>query len=82
MEVHLTDELEAQLEEIASTTGRTKDQLVEDAMAGYIEELKSLRRTLDRRYDEIKSGGVTVIDGEEAFEQLRRRGEARRNSAL
>ena len=36
------------------------------------------REMLDRRYDEIKSGRVKPIDGEEAFARLRRKGEERR----
>jgi hypothetical protein len=37
----------------------------------------SLRQTLDRRYDELKSGRVKPVDGEAFFEILRQR-EARR----
>jgi len=40
---------------------------VEDAMAGYFEELAQVRETLDSRYDDIKSGKVKLISGEEAF---------------
>ena len=35
---------------------------------------------LESRYDEIKSGEVKLIDGEEAFGRLHERIDARRNS--
>jgi hypothetical protein len=43
------------------------DELVEDAMSGYLAELSQLRNTLDRRYDQIKNGKVQPIDGEDAL---------------
>ena len=73
MEVHLTPELEAKLNEMATKTGRATEELVQDAMAGYLQELAEVRGMLDRRYDEIKSGKVKPIDGEAFFESLRQR---------
>ena len=73
MEVHLSPELEAKLNQVVKETGRAADDVVQDAMAGYFEELAQVRGTLDRRYDDIKSGRVKPIDGEEFFEKLRRR---------
>lgn len=73
MEVHLTPELEAKLNEMATKTGRATDELVQDAMAGYLQELAEVRGMLDRRYDEIKSGKVKPMDGEAFFESLRQR---------
>lgn len=82
MEVHFTPDIEAKLDQLASETGRAKDEFVQDAMAGYFEELTQLRETLDRRYDDIKSGKVQLIDGEEAFARLRAKTEAwRKNHA-
>ena len=43
-------------------------------------ELAETREMLDRRYDEIESGSVKLIDGEEAFARLHERIDARRNS--
>jgi hypothetical protein len=37
---------------------------------------------LNRRYDELKSGRVKPIDGEEAFARLQAKTEAQRNRAL
>lgn len=67
MVVHLKRETESRLQELAATTGRAPDELVEDAMAGYLSELADVRGILEGRYDEIKSGRVKPIDGEEAF---------------
>jgi predicted DNA-binding protein len=73
MEVHLSPELEAKLNEMSSKTGRATEELVQDAMAGYLADLADVREMLDRRYDEVKTGKVKPIDGEAFFESLRRR---------
>jgi predicted DNA-binding protein len=75
MEVRFKPETEIRLQELASQSGRPTDDLVEDAMAGYLTEVLELRGTLDSRYDDIKSGRVNLVDGEAFFEGLRRRGE-------
>lgn len=73
MEVHLKPETESRLQELAARTGRAANELIEDVMAGYLQELTSVREMLDKRYDELKSGGVKPIDGEEAYDRLRGR---------
>jgi hypothetical protein len=73
MDVHLTNpDLQAKLDRWVTETGRGPDELVEDAMAGYFDELARTRQVLDSRYDDLKSGRVKPIDGEEFFENLRR----------
>jgi len=47
--------------------------------AGYLEEVASVRKTLDSRYDDLKNGRVTPIDGEEAFRKLREKSERSRS---
>ena len=79
MEVQFEPALQAKLEEIARESGRAAAELVHDAVAGYVDELAETRRMLDSRYDEIKSGKVKVIDGEEAFARLHERIDARRS---
>jgi len=76
MEVSFTPEIESRLEELSAETGVPKEQIVNDAMAGYFEELARVRHELDSRYDQIKSGKLKLIDGEEVFAQLRARSEA------
>jgi len=73
VEVHFTPELEAKLNEMATKSGRATDELVQDAMAGYFEEVADVREMLDHRYDEVKSGEVKPISGEAFFEGLRER---------
>ena len=80
MVVHLKPETESRLQELSATTGRAPDELVEDAMAGYLAELAQMRAMLDDRYDEIKSGRVAPIDGEDAFNRLRSKSQDRRRS--
>jgi len=78
MVVHLKPETESRLRELSATTGRAPEDLVEDAMSGYLEELTQTRKMFDSRYDEIKSGQVTPIAGEEAFNRMRRKSQERR----
>lgn len=75
MEVHFKPETASRLQELAEKTGRTPDDLVEDAMAAYLQELAHTRQMLDGRYDDVKSGRVKPIDGEAFFESLRQREE-------
>jgi predicted DNA-binding protein len=75
MEVRLKPETESRLQELAAQTGRAPDELVEDAMAGCLQELADTRQMLDSRYDDVKSGRVKPIDGETFFESLRQREE-------
>jgi predicted transcriptional regulator len=75
MEVRLKPETESRLQELAAQTGRAPDELVEDAMVGYLRELAQTRQMLDGRYDDIKSGRVKPSDGEAFFESLRQREE-------
>ncbi len=73
MEVHFNPKLQAKLDKLATETGRPPGELVEDAVAGYVDEPVQTRAMLDSRYDDLKSGRMKPIDGEESFESLRRR---------
>jgi predicted transcriptional regulator len=44
MEVHLTPELEKKLNDLAEQTGRAADELVEDAITGYLERTRRVAR--------------------------------------
>jgi predicted DNA-binding protein len=79
MEVYFTPELQAKLDQLATDTGRSQNEFVQDAMASYLDELAQVRGMLDSRYDDIKSGKVKAIDGEEAFARLREKSENRRS---
>lgn len=80
MVVHLKPETESRLQELAATTGRAPDDLLEDAMSGYLAELTAVRNMLDGRYEDIKSGRVSPIDGEDAFARLRQKSQDRRRA--
>ena len=73
MEVNFRPETESRLQELASKSGRPPSELIEDAMAGYLLELSQVREMLDSRYDDLKSGRVQPVDGEEAFAKLRQK---------
>jgi predicted DNA-binding protein len=79
MEVRFTPELEKRLEDLASRTGVATNQLVLDAVAGYVEELSRVRNTLDHRYDDLKSGRAELIDGAEARARLAAKSRTRRS---
>jgi predicted DNA-binding protein len=72
MEVNLRPEIESRLHQLAEQTGRPAAELIEDAMAGYLKELGETRAMLDSRYEDLKSGRAAAVDGEAAFEDLRR----------
>ena len=78
-EVQFEPAVQAKLDRIARESGRVAAELVQDAVAGYVDELAGTRDMLDSRYDDIKSGKVKLIDGEEAFARLRERIDARPN---
>jgi predicted DNA-binding protein len=62
MQVRFEPDTESRLNELASKTGRSTADLIEDAMVGYLAEVAETRTMLDGRYDEVKSGRVKLID--------------------
>ncbi|HWE00068.1 MAG TPA: hypothetical protein VG345_13550 [Bryobacteraceae bacterium] len=68
-------DLQAKINQWVAETGRGADELVEDAVNGFFDELTQTRATLNDRYDDLKSGRVKPIDGEAFFEDLRQREE-------
>jgi putative addiction module component (TIGR02574 family) len=71
-------DVQAKLEQMARATGRRSDQLVENVVTDYFDDIAFTRETLDRRYDDMESGRVTPIPGEEVFARLRAKSAARR----
>jgi len=80
MEIQLQPELAAKVEQWSAATGRPVDELLEDAIKGYFSEVEQVKEMLDQRFDDIESGRVQLIDGEEACRMLRERAEARQKS--
>ncbi|HEY2857522.1 MAG TPA: hypothetical protein VGJ21_03850 [Terracidiphilus sp.] len=65
MEVQFEPALQSKLEKIARESGSAAADLIHDAVAGYVDELAETRQMLDSRYDDIKSGKVKLIPGDE-----------------
>ena len=80
MEVRFTPETEKKLRGLSAQSGRGTDDLVEDAMAGYVDELLHARETLDNRYDDLKSGRVKPITGDEVEAYFREKSAGARRS--
>ena len=64
MEVHFNQDLQAKLDKLAIDTGRAPDELVEDVVAAYLNELAETRKTLNSRYDDLKTGKKPIPGGE------------------
>jgi hypothetical protein len=78
MEVHFTPETEKKLKDLAAESGRGTDDLVEDGMVGYLQELVQTREMLNSRYDDLKSGRVKPIPGDEVEAYFREKSAAAR----
>jgi predicted DNA-binding protein len=80
MEVHFKPDLQAKLDELATETGRPTDELVEDVVAGYFDELSRTRGMLNSRYDDLKSGKVKPISRDEVVAHFREKSAAARRT--
>lgn len=78
MVVRLKPETESRLRDLSASTGRAPEDLIEDAMRGYLVELAETRKMLDDRYDDIKTGRVKPLEGTQAFDRFRSKSEDRR----
>jgi predicted transcriptional regulator len=81
MEVQFTPDVQAKLEQMARDSGRRSDELVQDAVISFFDELAITRETLERRYRDLESGRVQPIDGEEAYRRLVAKTEERRRNS-
>jgi len=81
MEVHFTAETEKKLKDLAAQSGhRTADELVRDVIEGYFDELSRTRDMLSSRYDDLKSGRVKAIPGDEVEAHFREKSADARRS--
>lgn len=78
MEVPFTPDVQAKLDQMAQDVGRRSDELVQDAVMGFFDELAFTRELLERRYRELETGRVQAMDGEEAYRRLMAKTEERR----
>jgi hypothetical protein len=81
MEVHFTPDIEKKLNDLAAESGRGTDDLLQDALAGYFDELVQTRDLLNGRYDDLKSGRVEPIPGDEVIARLREKSAANRSQS-
>jgi hypothetical protein len=81
MEVHLAPELQAKFERLIVETGYAPEKLIENALEAYAAELAARREMLDSRYDDLKSGRVKPIPGEEVVALLREKRATRRSTS-
>ena len=58
MEVHFTPDLQAKIDQLVNETGCAPEELLQDAMAGYVAEIVQTREMLNNRYDDLKNGRV------------------------
>ncbi len=81
MEVHFAPETEKKLKDLAAHSGRkTADELVQEVIEGYFDELAQTRAMLDSRYDDLKSGRVKPIPSDEVEAYFRDKSAAARRS--
>lgn len=78
MEVHFSPDTEKKLNDIALENGGSANRLVENVVEGYFEELSQTREMLNSRYDDLKSGRVKPIPGDEIEAWFRKKSAARR----
>ena len=79
MEVHFKPETEKKLNDLATQNGRsTADELVQSVIEGYFDELVEMRETLNSRYDDLKTGRVRPIPGDEVEAYFREKSAAAR----
>ena len=81
MEVHFHPETEKKLRDLAAQSGRgTPAEIVQDVVEGYFDELAHAREMLNSRYDDLKSGRVKPIPGDEVEAYFREKSAAARRS--
>ena len=80
MEVQFTPDVEKKLNDLAAQSGRRASEVLQDALAGYFEEVAQTREMLNSRYDDLKSGKVKLIPGDEVEAYFRQKSAAARRS--
>jgi predicted DNA-binding protein len=80
MEVQFAPEIEKKLKDLATQSGRGASELLQDALAGYFEEVAERRNMLDGRYDALKSGDVKPVSSVEVETYFREKSVAARRS--
>jgi predicted DNA-binding protein len=77
MEVQLTPDVEKKLNDLAAESGRGTNELLQDALAGYLDEMAQTYDALNSRYDDLKSGRVKPVSRDELVAHFREKNAAR-----
>jgi hypothetical protein len=81
MDVRINNrEIQAKVDRWVTETGRGPEELIEDAVAGYFDELTQTREMLNSRYDDLKSGRVKPVSGDEVVAHFREKSATRRST--
>jgi hypothetical protein len=80
VEVHFTPETEKKLKDLATQSGRGTDDLLEDVVAGYFDEVIQAPEMLDSRHDDLKSGRVKSISRDGVIAHFREKSDAARRT--
>ena len=78
MQIELTPETQARLDQLVHDTGRPAQELVEAALASYLDDVAQVRDVLDRRYADLKQGRVAAITSDAAIAGIQDKSRARR----
>jgi hypothetical protein len=79
MEVHFAPDVEKRLNDLATQSGQgTADELVQDVIKGYFDELAQTREMLNTRYDDLKYGKVKPVSRDEVVAHFREKSVAAR----
>jgi hypothetical protein len=73
MSLEIKPNQEAKIAALAAKTGRDKEEILDEVIDSYFDELAAVRELLDRRYDQFKTGRVKALTSGELRENLERR---------
>jgi predicted transcriptional regulator len=80
MEVKFPPDVERKLNDLAAQSGRAANEVLQDALAGYFEEVAQTSEMLNSRYDDLKSGRVKPMPGDQVEAYLLEKSAAARRS--
>ncbi len=78
MEVHLSPDVQAKLEEMAREAGVEASDIIEDLIVALYEELTLTREVLLSPHDVTEGAPMDDIDGQQVYQQLMEKVQARR----
>ena len=73
MSLEIKPNQEAKIAALAAKTGRDESEILEEVIDSYFDELTDVRRMLDQRYDDFKSGRVKELPPDELRDDIERR---------